>query len=215
MVYDEGFDIRFHNLTFFTFSKYTIETKLEKNQYVYKSYCHATTVGWYLNNDKSHRGCFKAERLDAEVNSVSYYKTKKINETMENTNDIFLDIDSNLRNRVIEPMRFKEKAGEIENIKEIESYRYLKDLNHVNKRDFVKMWKKYLNNLRKIKKSWEVGYYSKFMRMSLKELNKFSGILTKNENKISFTKSSSNKKFSNFTDFRFRFKEQQLPSVLK
>lgn len=219
MVYDEGFDIRFQNLTFFAFSKYTIETNLEKNQYIYKSYCHATTVGWYLSQDKNNRGCFKAERVDSDVNSVTYYKTKKINDTIEYTNDIFLDIDKNLRKRVIEPMRFKEKVSESQNITEINGLKNINDINLMNKGDFILMWKRYLNKLRKIKKSWQVGYYPKFMKMSLKELNKFSGIFTKNHKINTFPKISNNyllnKNFSNFSEYKFRFKEMQMPSALK
>jgi hypothetical protein len=64
------------------------------------------------------------------------------------------------------------------------------------------MWQKYLGNLNKLKKSWKLEYYSKFMKMSFKELNNFSGI-------------NSSFKNNHKSIYDFRFKEKQLPSVLE
>jgi cathepsin C len=79
MIYDEGFDINFHNLTFFAFNKYTRERNKEfSNIMNYNSLCYSTCLGWYRENKKW--GCFKAYKIGADNNLILHVNKKNISE---------------------------------------------------------------------------------------------------------------------------------------
>jgi hypothetical protein len=101
MVNDQGFDVEFSNYSFFVFSNYTIEKNNDRKIIFYKSYCYKTLVGWYSNN-ASKRGCFKAEKVTEDPNTLTFSNGKKmyVNETLSSNKELN------------EPMRFLALSNE-------------------------------------------------------------------------------------------------------
>merc|ERR1719422_2030005 len=58
MVYDEGFEVNLHNLSFFAFSNFTFTGPKKSNV----SHCDQTMVGWYSTANRTHFGCYYGER---------------------------------------------------------------------------------------------------------------------------------------------------------
>ena len=79
MVYDEGFNMEFDDLTFFAFSKYTIDKKTTPGKIHYNSQCFSTCVGWYYNKNQDKWGCYKARRIDVDNNLEVTNKDTKNN----------------------------------------------------------------------------------------------------------------------------------------
>jgi hypothetical protein len=59
MVYDEGFEVRFSNYTFFAFSKFGLPANGDEKQSVSK--CAETQVGWYKTSNNKY-GCYYAKK---------------------------------------------------------------------------------------------------------------------------------------------------------
>lgn len=71
MVYDEGFNVEFGELSFFTFMKYSRQSN-ENGLSVYFSKCYSTLVGWYSNREKNKWGCFQATKVGTDPEQVTY-----------------------------------------------------------------------------------------------------------------------------------------------
>jgi cathepsin C len=97
MVYDECFDVIFDELSFFAFSKYSIEKELMRNILKFKSFCYSTCVGWYKNKNKTKGGCYVAEKKGFDLKTVLFFNTKKIDNRIQASSA-----------DVKEPMRFQQ-----------------------------------------------------------------------------------------------------------
>jgi hypothetical protein len=60
MIYDEGFELTYDDLRFFTFSRY-----FHDSDFTYKSDCGNTLVGWWKDESAGKRGCYRAARKEA------------------------------------------------------------------------------------------------------------------------------------------------------
>ena len=73
MIYDEGFELKFANYVFFTFSKYKQKSNFKatntdtEDTPGYESVCDKTFVGWFHKDDGSNWGCFWAEKITNKV----------------------------------------------------------------------------------------------------------------------------------------------------
>lgn len=59
MVYDEGFEIKLHGISYFAFSKY-----IKQENGVVESHCGETLIGWYHDTKIDQRGCYRAEKIE-------------------------------------------------------------------------------------------------------------------------------------------------------
>jgi cathepsin C len=59
MVYDEGFEVKYRNVKYFAFNKFT------HHRGDYRSYCGETLVGWYKNLETGERGCYRGHKVGA------------------------------------------------------------------------------------------------------------------------------------------------------
>lgn len=82
MVYDEGFELKFSNYIFFTFSKYRQKSSFKatntdtEDTPGYESLCDKTFVGWFHKDDGSNWGCFWAEKISSK-SLTNYVDDKK------------------------------------------------------------------------------------------------------------------------------------------
>mmetsp|Transcript_44938 Transcript_44938/g.106706 ORF Transcript_44938/g.106706 Transcript_44938/m.106706 type:complete len:523 (+) Transcript_44938:109-1677(+) len=72
MIYDEGFEVSFDNVSFFAFSNFTLDA-----QHRNTSHCDSTMVGWYSNANRTQFGCYYGEK-------VSGIKTSRVLAQEEN-----------------------------------------------------------------------------------------------------------------------------------
>lgn len=77
MIYDEGFEIRTQNMTFFSFSKYnykgnkTPQDKDDEETEGYYSLCNETFAGWYHDKNLKSWGCFYGKKSESlQENSI-------------------------------------------------------------------------------------------------------------------------------------------------
>ena len=75
MIYDQGFNLEFSDLSFYAFSKYEIKENADKKK-GYNSLCFSTCVGWYRNRDSTKWGCYQAFKLNEDPNQITAYNTK-------------------------------------------------------------------------------------------------------------------------------------------
>lgn len=176
MIYDEGFDIEFEELSFFAFSKYEIT----QNNYVksFNSQCYSTCIGWYHNKDKTQWGCYIAEKVGKNPLQITYSNSKNIISILQPPENI-----------VIEPMRFKSISTELMHKKFLKKEKLsllsLKEAKSLVLNSNFNQHHLYVNNhLNHLKKNWEASVHPDFSTMSIKELNKFAGIHRNNINKI-------------------------------
>ena len=181
MIYDEGFNMEFNELSFFAFSKYQItESNYVKS---YKSQCFSTCVGWYHNKDKTQWGCYVAEKVGKNPEEVTYLNSKNMINVLQPASSL-----------VLEPMRFKslstvftEKEGNLKKeTAKTSSFLTLQDqvkstliLNTSFNQHHL-----YVNHLNNVKKSWEASVHPDFSKMSISQLNRFAGIPRHNINKL-------------------------------
>jgi cathepsin C len=153
MVYDEGFDIQFDDLSFFAFSKYTIESSFNGIK-IYKSKCYSTLIGWYTNKNKTQRGCYKALKMNVDPSYDTFVTTKKENLNIINSDSII----------PLESFSSFLESSETVTSKTAINYHFHKT--------YATNLNKYVKN-----KSWQAGTYSNFHKKSLSELNKFAGMM--------------------------------------
>ena len=176
MIYDEGFNIDFNEISFFAFSKYLIT----QNNFVksYKSLCYSTCVGWYHNKDKTQWGCYVAEKVGKDPSEITYLNSKNM-----------INILQPATSTVLEPMRFKslsDKKTNKSNLKRSNtSFITIQDKikNLILNENFNEHHLYVENHLNKVKKSWEASVHPDFSKMSIKQLNRFAGIQRNNINK--------------------------------
>ena len=65
MIYDEGFNIDFDNLSLFAFSKF-VKVGMETGKNIYKSQCSSTCVGWMRSPNEELWGCYKAIKKNSD-----------------------------------------------------------------------------------------------------------------------------------------------------
>lgn len=205
MVYDEGFNMEFDDLTFFAFSKYTIDKKTTPGKIHYNSQCYSTCVGWYHSKSENKWGCYKARRIDVNNSSAVTNMDTKNNmnvvepdHSLENTiintvfsNMHFRSIDTNisfneknenekssLNNKMKSNKRFLNRNRKHSNLKENSSFLELKESeqNMMTLSSSFKNHALYLMKLKSLKKNWEAHLNPEFSHMTIKELNKFAGI---------------------------------------
>lgn len=162
MIYDEGFDVFFDNIHYFSFSDF-----LNKNNHDY-SRCGRTLIGWWFNEKTLEKGCFRGEKegdnqiLTENSDQTSVVqpkflekiklKTKYLFKKEENLNKLF-------KARKSKRFILKEKVNQkfIEEKKQFPLLNLITSLNqHVNK-------------------SWTADLHPDFESLSLKDLNKFAG----------------------------------------
>ena len=107
MVYDEGFNMDFENLSFFAFSKYFID-KSNTSKTQFNSMCYSTSVGWYHNKDKTKWGCYTAKKQGVNPNELTGKDTKNNVNILEPTNNLENNIIKSMLN-----MQFKSIGSEI------------------------------------------------------------------------------------------------------
>jgi cathepsin C len=76
MIYDEGFEVKVGEESFFAFSNFTFEKDL-KNQFAKPhnvSHCDQTMVGWYQNNARTKFGCYYGYQTKAAPSVVKEVK---------------------------------------------------------------------------------------------------------------------------------------------
>lgn len=82
MIYNQGFNMEFADLSFYAFSKYEIrENPGHKNSY--NSLCYSTCVGWYRNQNSTKWGCYQAFKLNVDPNQITSYNTKFDSDAVE------------------------------------------------------------------------------------------------------------------------------------
>jgi cathepsin C len=182
MVYDEGWDIEFQEMSFFAFSKYAIDNNDSNGGKNYKSQCYSTCVGWYRTKDRKKWGCYQAIKKGVNANAATYVNPEKTNLS------IVQPADNNNIDSSYVSMSFKsiDKDDDEDNdgskiakhilqptmtsfLEETESA-----MSHLNA-EFTKHHL-YINKLNSIKKSWSAALHKDFENMSIKELNKMAGI---------------------------------------
>ncbi len=141
MVYNEGFNIDFEDLSFFAFSKYIID-KSNPSKIEFDSMCYSTCVGWYHNKDKTKWGCYQAKKLNVDPSEITRKDSKNDVNILEPTN--------NLENNIIDSMlnmRFKSFDNEISIVENISNSNNLENINNsLNNKNLNKHKLKY--NLR-------------------------------------------------------------------
>lgn len=144
MVYDEGFNMDFENLSFFAFSKYFID-KSNPSKTQFNSMCYSTCVGWYHNKDKSKWGCYKAQKVGVNANEITAKDTKNNVSILEPNNNL----ENNILNSMLN-MQFKSIGSEI-TFSELKSNNNNNVENNQNNKDDKQInliTKKSKNNLR-------------------------------------------------------------------
>lgn len=141
MVYDEGFNMDFENLSFFAFSKYFID-KANPSKTQFNSMCYSTCVGWYHNKDKTKWGCYTAKKQGVNANETTAKDTKNNVSILEPTNNLENNILSSMLN-----MQFKSIGSEITFSNSLENNNNNKNAINNNNTE------NNLNNNNKIKKS--------------------------------------------------------------
>lgn len=205
MVYDEGFNMEFDDLTFFAFSKYTIDKKSSPGKIHYNSQCFSTCVGWYHKKSENKWGCYKAKRIDVNNNlEVTNKDTKNNMNVVEPTQSL----ENSIINTVFSNMHFRSVNTEIsfnENKKnninsKKNNKKFMKRKSNINQEtSFLEMKETeksfstmtlsssfknhalYLQKLKSLKKNWEAHINPQFSHMTIKELNKFAGISRTNK----------------------------------
>jgi cathepsin C len=104
MVYDEGFNMEFDDLSFFAFSKYSIDKKSDPRNIIYNSHCFSTCVGWYHNKKQNKWGCYKAKRIDVDNEMQITNKDMKNNMNIVEPKD---SIENSIIKTVFSKMHFK------------------------------------------------------------------------------------------------------------
>jgi len=67
MVYDEGFEVKVGEHTFFAFSNFTFQRDPVTHEKKNFSHCGDTMVGWFHNADRTEFGCYFASKVVAEA----------------------------------------------------------------------------------------------------------------------------------------------------
>jgi cathepsin C len=202
MVYDEGFNMEFEDLSFFAFSKYSIDRSTVGKTH-YNSHCFSTCVGWYHNKNQSKWGCYRARRIDVKDDLQVTMKDTKNN---MNVVEPVQSLESSLINTVFNNMHFRSvktditfnedsnKTPEKDSVNKLKKTRGNKFLNkkNTNGSSFLEIKESeksmmtlsssfknhalYLLKLKNLKKNWEAHLTPEFSHMTIKELNKFAGI---------------------------------------
>jgi cathepsin C len=198
MVYDEGFNMEFDDLTFFAFSKYSIDKKTTPGKIHYNSQCFSTCVGWYHNKSQNKWGCYKARRADVDNSSETTNKDTKNN---MNVVEPTQSLESSIINTVFSNIHFKsvktdisfdEENKNVDNKLKAKRNRFLSRKNKAENSSFLEIKESeqnmmtlsssfknhamYLSKLKHLKKNWEAQIHPEFSHMSIKEMNKFAGI---------------------------------------
>lgn len=74
MIYNQGFNLEFSDLSFFAFSKYEIKEDANKKK-KFNSKCYSTCVGWYRNSDKTKWGCYQAFKLNENPDEITFFNS--------------------------------------------------------------------------------------------------------------------------------------------
>mmetsp|Transcript_36264 Transcript_36264/g.66429 ORF Transcript_36264/g.66429 Transcript_36264/m.66429 type:complete len:513 (+) Transcript_36264:85-1623(+) len=72
MIYDEGFEVSFDNVSFFAFSNFTFD-----GQHHNVSHCGSTMVGWYSNTQRTKFGCYFGEKVQPVKHTALLMQEKK------------------------------------------------------------------------------------------------------------------------------------------
>ena len=185
MVYDEGFNIEFDELSFFTFSKYSIENSTKEPKVIInRSYCYETSIGWYHNRDKSKWGCFYA------IKSVDNHSK----------------ITSEVSNRVLKLATEKQKRKEPMRFKQIKKAKPNSDfskhnINMINDKPEFSI-DEYFKYLVSIPKKFKIEQYSEYKNMSFSDLNRKAGRVS--------TFNNVQEKNKNYEVNKFRFKSNNV-----
>jgi len=67
MVYDEGFEVKVGDHTFFAFSNFTFQRDPLTHEKKNFSHCGDTMVGWFHNTDRTEFGCYFASKVQPEA----------------------------------------------------------------------------------------------------------------------------------------------------
>jgi hypothetical protein len=186
MVYDEGFNMDFDELSFFAFSNYIIQTG-EDGTRTYKSKCYSTCVGWYRNKDGSQWGCYRAFKLGKNPELVTYTTATGSKETsvVEKKNAVL--IANRVEENIIEnsnrsgqsKLRY---ASFIDPNLRVNKNPLMKSFLSVKEQDTLKIMDSsfnqhhlYVRKLNKISKNWHAEVHDDFKFLSFKELNKRAG----------------------------------------
>jgi len=225
MIYDEGFNMEFEDLSFFAFNKYTVErNKTESKEIItYKSKCYSTCVGWYHNRNGTQWGCYRAEKLGVEdVNQTVYVRTKNKTEPEVTYVDPATRKDINynrynenkLSDRVSSKMRFLSPPSQFKINEEnhLQTSQRLGQHESHGQNSKNNEYIEYYEKLKLVKKSWKEELYPQFMNMTLKELNDFVGFSRNKEelfrvnenfndlnNKLRFKQEKTSNQEKNFT----------------
>jgi cathepsin C len=190
MVYDEGFEIKFNDFSFFSFSKYIIDEENGKKSY--KSQCYLTCVGWYRQIEKENWGCFEAEKSGVDSKKITYFNTKNSLNIVEPTDALLSQMNNSEENNIINSvmnMQFKSIRDEItfgdkinrnklrknkmrnqSSFLEEQSFSMLKLDSSFNKHTL------YISKINTLKKSWNAALDPNFSNLSIRQLNKIAGI---------------------------------------
>lgn len=109
MVYNQGILVEFNKLSFFAFSYYTIEV-INSTDLVKHSKCYQTSVGWYMDNTKNKRGCFKGYKLGVNNNLDTFIINEKNMSEFPDTNNSILESNRYHGVKVINAIPFDDRA---------------------------------------------------------------------------------------------------------
>ena len=179
MVYDEGFNMDFENLSFFAFSKYFID-KSNPSKTQFNSMCYSTGVGWYHNKEKTKWGCYKAQKLGVNADEITTKDTKNDVSILEPTNNLEKNIINSMLN-----MQFKSISTEITFLNPVEKNNNSNDNINSNKNNNIN-----LNNSNKNSLA-EKNILKKNLRSKLINMGKSSSFLLMEEKEQSLMQLSS------------------------
>ena len=192
MVYDEGFEFNLGKKNTKDFSSYFVFLKYSTNNGIlpevkskHYSHCHETLIGWYYTQNNKW-GCFYGHKLvpdfskptngeasdklivlENSVKAAAFIETK---EKEVNTNSIF---DSLGRERFMQT----EAKNKLEN--KIESKAATKFKTEIKLTNEFTNHAEIVSRINSLDLGWKAANYDEFKGMTIKDLNKISGRVSK------------------------------------
>jgi C1A family cysteine protease len=186
MVYDEGFDIRIGDYSFFAFSKYDMNNKIKplRSKQNWVSKCYSTLIGWYHKGDSW--GCFYAQKKGVNPEQITNDEVADKLIVVENTvvkqehtkenNLSYTDIGNLMRFKQRDPIYSEEREiSFLENSNTYKTNMKAKSLFKSLLSSEFKDHSKIVSQINSLQKHWQAYSYEEFAKLNLKELNKFAG----------------------------------------